>query len=73
MQSDHPIDVVRAVSVSVSRQYLMIGDSISLGYLPGVATALAAHDVVTTHSAGNAGNANSIAHELPCAATSTSV
>ena len=51
----------------------MIGDSISLGYLPGVATALAAHDVVTTHSAGNAGNANSIAHELPCAATSTSV
>lgn len=48
------------------RQYLMIGDSISLGYLPGVTTALAAGNIITSHSAGNAGNANNIAHRLPC-------
>lgn len=53
-------------SSSSSSSYLMIGDSISLGYLPGVVTALAASAIVTTHSAGNAGNANNVAHELPC-------
>eukprot|EP00037_Helgoeca_nana_P034763 m.422693 g.422693 ORF g.422693 m.422693 type:complete len:396 (-) comp38443_c0_seq1:173-1360(-) len=45
--------------------YLMIGDSISLGYLAGVESGLAAKFAVT-HSAGNAGNANNIAHSLDC-------
>jgi hypothetical protein len=45
--------------------YLMIGDSISLGYFPGVKAALTDKFTVT-HSAGNAGNANSVAHKLDC-------
>eukprot|EP01052_Picozoa_sp_SAG31_P002673 SAG31_NODE_96_length_25743_cov_56.175948_3_plen_518_part_00 len=45
--------------------YLMIGDSISLGYLNGVQTALAGKFTVI-HSTGNAGNANKIAHDLDC-------
>ena len=45
--------------------YLMIGDSISLGYLSGVQAALRGKFAVT-HSAGNAGNANKIAHSLDC-------
>ena len=43
----------------------MIGDSISLGYLSGVQAALRGKFAVT-HSAGNAGNANKIAHSLDC-------
>lgn len=52
------------VEASLS-SYLMIGDSISLGYEQGVVNALAGKFAVT-HSAGNAGNANNIAHRLDC-------
>jgi len=49
----------------VQQQYLMIGDSISLGYLPYVTAALGTV-VSVKHNAGNAGNANNIAHRLHC-------
>ena len=45
--------------------YLMIGDSISLGYLPAVVKQLAGKFEVV-HSAGNAGNINKISHDLDC-------
>lgn len=45
--------------------YLMIGDSISLGYLAGVEKQLSGNYTVV-HSAGNAGNMNKISHDLKC-------
>jgi hypothetical protein len=45
--------------------YLMIGDSISLGYLDGVQKRLAGKYRVI-HSPGNAGNMNKISHDLQC-------
>ena len=45
--------------------YLMIGDSISLGYFKGVEQQLAGKFQVI-HSAGNSGNMNKISHDLDC-------
>eukprot|EP00041_Stephanoeca_diplocostata_P008712 m.128776 g.128776 ORF g.128776 m.128776 type:complete len:441 (-) comp17446_c0_seq1:1303-2625(-) len=62
-ENHRPKRTPRAVQDPIS--YLMIGDSISLGYLPGVQTLLnGTYNVV--HSQGNAGNANNIAHNLDC-------
>ena len=54
-----------AVAAPAPPSYLMIGDSISLGYLQGVKTALDGK-LAVTHSTGNAGNINKIAHYLNC-------
>lgn len=57
--------VSRRNGAAAVKTYLMIGDSISEGYLPATVEALGqAFDV--KHSPGNAGNANNIVHRLPC-------
>ena len=57
---------VRAAGAPPPRQYWMVGDSISLGLQPEAARRLRPLGWTTTHSPGNAGNANRIAHSLDC-------
>ena len=60
-----PAAIAAALALPPLPSYVMIGDSISLGYLSGVEAALRGKFAVT-HSTGNAGNANKIAHFLDC-------
>ena len=57
---------VTLAELHASPLYLMIGDSISLGYEATAKALLAPHGWTVVHSEGNAGNANNIIHNLDC-------
>jgi hypothetical protein len=61
--------VAAATAAATTGKYLVVGDSISIGYMPTLQSVIKNRTkgaLAVSHSAGNAGNANSVAHSIEC-------